>query len=1546
MIKTFMQVVFLLLVSKTISAQPPYRNEWIDYGKTYYKFRIGSFGNGSQGPIKNGLVRIPQSTLAAAGLGNVSADQFQLWTNGVQVPVYISKTTGILSSSDYIEFWGEMSNGRLDNELYNDSNSQINDGWCMSTDSSAYFLTVSSPGDGNNLRLVSTVNDVQNASIDAEKNFLYSTGTWPRSILYAGFSVSYDGFPLYLSTYDPGEGYTSRGVFPNSCGCINKQLQLLYPALYADTSVACTLKVNMVGTSSNNRNVRIWLNNDSVAKVAMGYFNYSKTTVNNLSGSRIKNDTANIIIENLGTESTNGMVVGRVEFSYGRRFNFDGASSFEFNIAASGQGRYLKITNFSSGTGSPVLYDLTNGKRYVADMVSPDTLRFLLQPSTEDYRLVLVRNDGSTAKAVTSLQQKKYINYGVASNQGDYFIITNSLLLGDDTSNYAEQYRKYRSSAAGGKYKAKLALIDDLEDQFAWGLRKHPQAIRNFLRYARNNFTTAPAYAFIIGKGVSYQQYRINGEGGTSDKLNLVQTFGNPGSDNLLASNPNTDYAATSIGRLSAVSPQEVGIYLNKVKEYEKAQRNKNDGIENKDWMKNVLHITGADDKSLSPVLDTMMVRYGKTISDTLFGGNVNFFSKSGDSVNYANSVVNFESIFNEGSALVTYFGHSSSSSLNFSFDDPANYSNTGRYPFFIANGCLAGNIFNYDAQRQSILTTLSEKYVLAPKSGSIAYLATSSFGVVGYLDIYTQKFYNNMSYENYGKGLGDIIRNGIYEGLKTTGMTDFYGRMHAHQYNLNGDPALRMNSFSKPDYAIESGTVNVPSFISAAADSFRIKVKIYNIGEATSDSVRFALYRLSKNNTDSTLEFIQKFGPIYSSDSVFVTLSVVPNRDTGLITYSAIIDDNKKINEISEKNNRATFSTNISTKELKPVYPYNYAIINTNKIAITASTAYALEARKRYWLEIDTSALFNSPGKVRLSKASKGGVIEFPEQTLLYNNTTYYWRTAAAGAKPLWQSFSFTYRKDSTPGYSQNHFYQHTESSATSIYDDTAGRSWKFGAAEANISVKQAVYPTSGTEDYDFSAAVNGTTLGVSACVGSSIIFHVLDPNTMKPIPNTTNPYGAAAPCTDLRLNNFEFSTQTAAARKNAMDFLDNFVSNGYFVVVRKIYDLGDADWAPTVWAKDTSVYGSGNSLYHRLKAQGLMIDSFVYPRTFIMVYKKNDSTNFKPVSVFSKGIYDQVVYSGNALTVSNTAYVNSPLFGPVKNWQKVSWNGNNINTNNSADMQVVAYDQEGRDSVFYTLAKNTSQDISGIDAEEYPYLQLQMKTVDTVSAIPYQLQEWKITGKFAPEGAMAPNLGISIPAKLDFDHGTNLQYDSLSGYAVFKNISNTAFTAIKVKISIADSSGKIYNFPAQATRALPAGDTVQIRFLINVKSLPAGTYNFIMEVNPDNNQPEQYHFNNFLYKDLLINRPASVQNVSIVAEDKSTALSSVFPNPFTDKLIITNKSNNASVAKLYSISGQLVMQQTFTGKAVMNTSSLAAGTYMLEIITGSNKETFILKK
>ena len=76
--------ILCLILGLVTKAQ--YNNEWIDYNKTYFKFKVGS----------TGLYRIPQAVLQTAGIGTDPAENFQLWRNGEQVPLYTSVASGTL----------------------------------------------------------------------------------------------------------------------------------------------------------------------------------------------------------------------------------------------------------------------------------------------------------------------------------------------------------------------------------------------------------------------------------------------------------------------------------------------------------------------------------------------------------------------------------------------------------------------------------------------------------------------------------------------------------------------------------------------------------------------------------------------------------------------------------------------------------------------------------------------------------------------------------------------------------------------------------------------------------------------------------------------------------------------------------------------------------------------------------------------------------------------------------------------------------------------------------------------------------------------------------------------------------------------------------------------------------------------------------------------------------------------------------------------------------------------------------------------------------
>jgi len=1452
--KFFLPVILLAIIGTNVSAQMSYNNNWIDYNKPYYKFKVGTFGTDYENaPVKNGIVRVYGNALAAAGLGSIPAEQFQLWRNGQEIPIYVSKSIGTLSATDYIEFWGEAADGKPDKDLYRDPSYQLSDYWSLETDSAAYFFTATV---GDNKRLTTAANPVATATIQADKNFVYTYSKNYREQINPGFGASAGNETLYSSSFDRAEGFVS---YPSG-GATSWQT----PKLYADFSSGkpMTMTMTAAGTTLNTRTVLAYIEADSMGAFPINFFGSGTKTFTNIKQSSFENDQPTFWLVNKSDDWRDNFVISKIEYSYTRTFDMGGASSFEFTLPMSDTGRLIKLSNFSSNGSIPVLYDIDNGKRYTAvTEISKGLFDFLLQPSTRPYHLVVVRGDGSGATNITSIAKRNFTNFSSINNQGNFLIITNPALMGTGPSdNYIEQYKQYRSSAVGGGYTAQVIDITDLEDQFAFGVKRHPLAIKNFLRFVRNTASIKPEFAFLVGKGLDYNVYRLYESNAVVEQTGLVQTFGVPGSDNLLSSDDYDPVPATPIGRLSAISVKEVGDYFAKVKQYELAQQNPNQTVGNKGWMKNALQLAGVNDASLGVTLDAYLKNYKAIIADSAFGANVINYSKSGDPADYQREVVNFTQTFNNGAGLVLYFGHSSSTDLDFSLDNPANYNNIGRYPMFIVNGCLAGNIFDYSSSRLTTLSTISEKFVLTPQRGAIGYLSTSNFGVVDYLNTFTTEFYNAMSKRQYGKGFGVIVQDAIGSSINIRGLSDFYARIHAEQYTYHGDPALRMNTFTKPDYAMQSADVKInPSFVSVADDSFNVKIVITNLGKATNDPVHFSLYRKGSSG-DSVLIYSKQFASIKIKDSISANVGILPNRDKGVTHYVAHIDDDNSVDELSYDNNVLDIPVTISTAEIRPVYPYNYSIVNTASVTLSASTADPIDTVKTYVIETDTTALFNSPAKASYSITSGGGVIE-KTIALPLNNTVYFWRVAAANST-RWNVFSFTHNSAGAAGFEQAHFYQHTQSSFDNIEADSTNRVLNFGKASSNLFVRQAIWGKSGSGNSDFSIAVDGAYVAEAACVGHSIIFNVFDPLTFKPIKNTNAPYGSAPSCATITANNFEYSVLTADKRNDAVTFLDNFVKPGQYVIARSIDEPYDGNGDPhfaNEWAKDTTLYGHNNSLYKRLKDQGIDIDGYNFNRCYIFMFKKDDSAHFSPVSVYSAGEDDAITLSRIMAVADTIGSVTSPKFGPGKAWSKVTWQGTQVNSNNTTVMNIIGVDQNNQESVLYTLGKDEhTKDISGVSAATYPYIKLQMRTEDSATVTPYQLKNWAVEYTPVPEGALAANIGSILPGDtVNFPHAANTVDDMLTGYITFKNVSATAFTPVKVTLQLTDtSSGKVYAYPLSRTKALAQGDTAKIWFNINLKTLEEGKYNFNLVVNGDNDQPEQFLFNNALYKYIYLSR------------------------------------------------------------------------------------------
>ena len=1433
-------LLLLLTIAFLQAGAQVYNNEWIDYNKTYYKFKVGS----------TGLYRITQVSLASMGLDNTNAEHFQLWRNGKEIPLYTSAQNGSLGASGYIEFWGEMNDGKADLPLYRQPDYQLNDKWSLQTDTAAYFLTVNPAG--NNLRLVPTVNDVAGSTLPADPYFMYTTGVYYKNKINIGRQELVGSSYTYSSSYDMGEGYTSDDIANGATLTSNIANLRPYTGAGAPDPV---VKINAVGNATNARNFRLRLNGDSILGAAMDYYDYvkvSRTVPNTL----LSSGSASFQTTNLCTRPSDRMVVAQIELTYPRLFNFTGTTNFYFELPANTAGNNLVISGFNYSGGAPILYDLTNGKRYEANTSTASQLKIVLQPSSVDRKLVLVSQAATNIKGVTLFEQRNFIDYKVAANQGNYLIITHpTLAAASGGADPVEDYRAYRSSPQGGSYVARTYMIDQLVDQFAFGIKKHPLSIRNFLRWARVNYFSPLKSVLLIGKGVIYTRFRSQESNANIDQLDLVPTFGNPASDNLLSAVGSSSVPLTPIGRISAINKQELSDYLEKVKQYEQVQTFTSPVIADKAWMKNIVHVTGASDNNTSDILLEALNGHKKIIEDTLYAGNVTTFTKSSADAVQQVASLRLENLFKEGIGILTYFGHSSASTLEFNLDNPEAYDNQGKYPVFIVMGCNAGSFYNYNVARFSTKETISERFVLAKERGAIAFLASTHLGIVHYLDIYNSRNYNAISNTKYGATLGEIMDEAIKEVFGLTTENDFYARFQCEQFTLHGDPALRLYNFERPDYVIEEPLVKVsPSFISVDQPNFKVNAVFMNLGKAINKDI---IVVLKRTHADQTEEVIRRDTIAFTkfSDSLSYTIPIDPLKDKGLNKITVTIDAGNAVDELYETNNTVTKDVYIIENDVKPVYPYNYSIINQQDIKLVASSADPFAPMHGYLMEIDTTELFDSPLKVSRSLTSVGGVFEFTPSITFTDSTVYYWRVAPSvtTGSPVWNTSSFQYIANGSPGFSQAHYYQHLKSGKSRIELGNS-RTWNYLPVINNLFVKNGIWGSAITQEAELVVNVNDSSYIRNTC-NYGLIFNVFDKNTFRPWINqvvtpTSGLYGTLYPaCAKSRIHNFEFPNDSAG-RNRALQFL-RLIPDGNFVVLRnQFYQNQNQNQYAGDWLNDELRYGAGNSIYTELKNQGFAdIDSIYRPRAFNFVYKKNAQSQHAPQFVYSEGIRDPISLSVDCVTTDSLGFITSPKIGPAKKWNQLHWRGaTDALGGDVPKVNIYGVRSDGTETLLINNLSYNEQDhdISGIDASTYPYVKLKMSNLDQYYYTPYQLRYWMLTYDPVPEGAIAPNIyfktkdTVTIGAPIDF------------GIA-FKNVSKVNFDSVKVKFTVTDEKNVENIIPVPRQKGLVSEDTIKLNVSIDTKSL-SGNNTLFVNFNPDDDQPEEYLLNNYAFRSLYV--------------------------------------------------------------------------------------------
>jgi len=1398
-----------------------YGNEWVDHSQTYFKFPI----------TKEGVYRIDSTTLATVfNLQTLNPNNLQLFIKGKEQYLYINGDgDNQINTNDYVEFYAIHFRRDFDSLLYTNINYVPSPYLPLFNDTIFGFLTVNNSL-SNKRYQIETDTTIANYPLSSH---YYS------ELIYNPISNYNTVADVQNTASDPrytqADGWGLDFIKGNS---VSSNFNL---SVFTGSVLPCYLQINFTGSTMDiNTNIdheMITAYNDNLNNTVQladtlfyGYAPIRQTFT--LSNSTIGSSTNFSLVSvnnfSFGT-NVNRSLLNSLVFKYPKSLtlnnNLFNKLFVDDDLSFPKQSFVLNNPNVGS-TNTIVAYDITNGKK-IPIYVLNSQARIVVPNSGGQKQIVTCAE--SNIISVTSLsivnQGQPFTNFKNTNASNAFVIIYHPSLLSS-----AQSYKSYRQSSLGGNHTVVMASINELYEQFGYGVNKHPQSIRNFIKYLHDSLPSPPSYLLLIGKGV-----HLNDLNNATQYANLIPTMGIPSSDNLLTTGitNNQDYfQEIPVGRLAAMTNSDVTSYLTKIQQHESTGE--------VEWKKNVLHFVGGDTPPLITQLTNYMSSYEQIIKDTLFGANVSTYKKNTSAPIQTNISDSIKDAINNGASLITFFGHGSTDGFDQAIDDPESYNNQGKYSFVYANSCYSGDIFVPGSQ------SVSERFVFADQKGSLGFLATTDIGYVSALSYYATYFYKAISVSQYGKGIGDITK----EAASITSLsTDKATRYDALAMTLHGDPSVKITVGDLPDYVIQNSDVKFDT--KKYTDSIGLNINYKNLGRALSDSFFVKIERYFPTN-DSITYFKRVKAPYYEDSlKFFIPLDFV--KGIGLNQFKVRLDQYNEITEVTKSNNATIGAVDLFIEggDIVPVYPYKYAIVPlTSSITLKASTTDPFATSTTYKLQLDTNDKFINPIQ-QTYITSSGGVVEWTVNIPFGDSTVYFWRVSKDSTTIKdhfnWKESSFQ-TIGTQVGWSQAHFNQFKNDGYQFVSYNKALRRFDFNNTINSVMVRDGIYPYISSVAINF--FYNNLNLSAWGCAPDGWNFAVFDSISGQPQQVVSLNYPLLGPgtysncvCVDNQIlwvysfgqNNYCSFTNWQPAMEN---FLNSIAPNNYVLG----YTVGG--FSPQY----AQISSYSNSLYTAFESFGAGHIRTIGDTVPYIIFGKKGMLPGQAHELMGTKKEDIIVLNDSIKTKWNTGYIASEIIGPSYKWNNLHWQLKPFDATlgDTTILKLVGIKLNGQKDTLATFPKD-SVNVSlanYVNATTYPYLQLIAFMKDNINRTSPQLRKWQVLYDQAPELAINPLKGFKAI------NDTLSEGDNVKFRVPIENIGKVTFIdSLVFTYWIEDNNKVIHQLPQKMKKNnfAPADiifDTISVNSLQYV-----GNNGLWIDVNPPANlkyQKEQEHFNN----------------------------------------------------------------------------------------------------
>jgi hypothetical protein len=1441
-------ILFLFALPCLSFAQTIFGNEWINYSQTYLKIKLN----------KDGIYTVQYNDLKTSGLsaGDISAinpKNFQLFYRGVEVPIYVTaQNSNQFGQNDHIEFLGRSNDGALDKDLYKDENEHTNPNISLMTDTSTYFLTwtAASPG----LRY-QDFNKNNYSAFTAESYYIH-TEVFNAKDQYIDGVTRFRYTEAQFSDFNRGEGMVSLLLGP-------RVVTIPTTSVYTSGPNA-NLYINAYGRSYD-ASQRHHFRCSTKGSLINTYTQRFDTVVGpydriqpNVSIPITDLDTSVLLIKSefigdLG-QSADFIRFSHIVLNYPRVYSANNLSIWKWNFRSSASESYIHFSNYNSSKSKPFIFDETNGIK-ISGSVNGGSADFIIPSNKGEVGLYL--SDETDYMPINHIEKITFKKIDTTLGY-DFLIVSNKKLAAS-----AKEYADYRKTK---NFNPLLVYSDELYDQFFYGLHS-PLAIRHFCDYMLHS-NRPPTYLLLLGRGIQLDAYWTYQPTGSiyNGYINadLVPTWGLPASDILLTAGlGNTRFEpAIATGRLAASSDEQVRMYLEKLKYYE---------IQSNSmflWKKNMLHMVGGRTEGETNRLKNNISNLTPIAEGDSLGMKIKGYYKY-DALPVTTSLANpIQTDLKSGQGFTYYYGHGAADILEINIGDSSDLDNQFKMPVMMFAGCILGNCYR-------TVPSLGERWIFTPKKvGSIAWIANSWYGFEYELSQYAKYMYNHLFKESYGESIGNAQIQAIRDFQATDPLNqNILLETHCKQTNIQGDPALKLYSPRYPDFLI-AGEQNIPSSLNiypsdytTVSDSIAIKVTIYNKGKTTNDSINIkVVHTLPDNITKVTYPELRVKAPAYSDD-YFFWLPVKGRNLTGNNRFLVEVNPSgsNRVNENSAyANNGASIDLYIPSNTAEILFPYKYSIEKDSVVKLMAQSVNSNGATKTFIFEIDTNYQFKSAW-LQSKQVTATQIASTSFKLIATDSTVYYWRVRlkkTIDENESWKYSSFTYIKQSYPGWAQAQLPQTYESDLRQLYFDTVAdnRSLEFNSRTSNvfwIFSAGANYSANPWQARLFRKNSGQNMNGYAGGnIGMGIGFVAINPNdeTVYQFNSKYNVLGKDCPnCAVYPHGIMRFEEINPGTYIDTLVEYIKSIPDGYRVFCIKGTPCNFDSLTSVQWSQLNSAFisigGKSNFIRNNVK------DSWPY----LLKGTKGVKGSAREQTAVTKNNliapeaqllqdYDQLGprFADGSLS--------SELVGPSRKWMTFYHQTHPGDTTlDSVNYRLTFYSAvEGVSDYTTNYIGSDSLDISNISADTFPTVRISMNLSDPANRTPLQPKYWIINYNSVPEGSVINGNNLSY---IKFPADTLPEGDSASFSVAFTNISRDAFDSVLVNVSLTNNQGGqtiIYN---EKLKPLLKSDTIFYTKKFTTSGLQRAN-KLTITFNPNMAQPEQYLYNNVYEKKFYVTR------------------------------------------------------------------------------------------